>query len=163
MPVYPKEARVGHVEGVVKLSLVIAPDNSIADLQAVSGDPLLLDSTMSAVHKWRFSISGFLGKPRETVVPLSFTFRIEDPPKPAYLHLNNGKTIRADEVREFIDRIEYTTGSRTHRIAASAVANIDGCARVTAILQKEGDCIAASGPQFLVRAIPLLPDLPASR
>lgn len=162
-PVYPREARVGHTEGVVKLILVIAPDGSIADLQAVSGDALLLDSTMKAVRQWRFSIGGFLGKPRELEVPLSFTFKIEDPPKPAYLHLTSGKTIRADEVREFTDGIEYVLGSRTHHISANSVANIDGCARVTVKPQREGDCIPAGGPSFSVRAIPLLPAVTPSR
>jgi TonB family protein len=162
-PVYPREARIGHIEGVVKLILVIAPDGSIADLQAVSGDPLLLDSTMKAVRQWRFFIGGFLGKPREIEVPLSFTFKIEDPPKPAYLHLTSGKTIRADEVREFTDGIEYVLGSRTHHLSATSVANIDGCARVTAVLQREKDCIPAGGPSFSVRAIPLLPAVTPSR
>jgi TonB family protein len=162
-PVYPRQARVGHIEGVVKVILVIAADGSIADLQAVSGDPLLLDSTIKAVRQWRFSIGGFLGEPRKTEVPLSFTFKIEDPPKPAYLHLTSGKIIRADEVREFTDGIEYAVGSRTHHISASSVANIDGCARVTAILQREGDCIPAGGPSFFVRNIPLLPAVPPSR
>jgi outer membrane biosynthesis protein TonB len=69
---------------VVKLILVIGVDGSIADLQGVSGRPLLLDSAMKAVRQWRFAIGGFVGKPREMEVPLSFTFMIKDPPKPAF-------------------------------------------------------------------------------
>ena len=49
-PIYPRQARLAHIEGVVKLTLVIADDNSIASLQAVSGDPLLLDSSIRAVR-----------------------------------------------------------------------------------------------------------------
>src|SRR5579864_5312582 len=64
-PIYPRDARLEHIEGMVKLILVIGVDGSIADLQAVSGDPLLLDSTMKAVRQWRFLIGGFVGKPRE--------------------------------------------------------------------------------------------------
>jgi TonB family protein len=158
-PRYPREARLTHTEGVVRLNLVIAADGSIADLQAVSGDPLLLESTMKAVRQWRFSIGGFLGHPRETEVPLSFTFKIEDPPKPAYAHLTDGKVIRADEIREFTDGIEYAVGGHTHHISAGSVANIDGCARITVILQKEGDCIPAGGPSFTVRSLPLLPSV----
>lgn len=156
-PIYPREARLSHTEGVVKLMLVIGADGSIADLQAVSGDPFLLDSTMKAVRKWRFSIGGFVGNPRETEVPLSFRFKIEDPPKPAYLHLTNGKVIRADEVREFTDGIEYTVGRRTRHISASSVAEINGCIRVRVMPVKEGDCIPAGGPSLFIRAIPLLP------
>jgi TonB family protein len=156
-PTYPKESRLAHTEGVVKLILVIAADGSIADLQVVSGDPILLDSTMKAVRQWRFSIGGFVGEPRETEVPLSFTFKIEDPPKPAYLHLTNGKVIRADEVREFTDGIEYTVGRRTQHISADAVADVNGCVRVRVRPMKEGDCTPAGGPSFTVRTIPLLP------
>ncbi len=159
-PIYPREARLAHTEGVVKLILVIADDGSIADLQAISGDPLFLDSIMKAVRQWRFSIGGFVGKPRETEVPLSFTFKIEDPPKPAYLHLTNGKVIRADEVREFTNRIEYTVGRRTHYISANSVADINGCVRARVIPLKEGDCIPSGGPSFDIRAIPLLPGVP---
>jgi len=156
-PIYPREARLARTEGVVNLVLVIGVDGSIADLKAVSGDPLLLDSTMKAVRQWRFSIGGFVGKPRETEVPLSFTFRIENPSKPAYLHLTNGKAIRADEVREFADGIEYSVGRRTHRISADSIAQVDGCLRARVIPQKEGDCIPDSGPSFTVRGISLLP------
>jgi Gram-negative bacterial TonB protein C-terminal len=156
-PNYPKEARLTRREGVVKLVLIIATDgSSIADLQAVSGDSVLLGSTMKAVRQWRFAIGGFVGKPEEIEVPLSFTFKIEDPPKPAYLHLTNGKVIRADGVREFTDRIEYTVDRRTHRIAPGSVADINACARVVVRLPlKEGECIPAGGPSFDIRAIPL--------
>jgi TonB family protein len=157
-PSYPREARLTHTEGVVKLILIIAPDGSTTDLRAVSGHPLLLDSTMKAVRQWRFHIGGFVGKPRETEVPLSFVFKIEDPPKPAYLHLKNGKVIRADEVREFTDRIEYTVGQRAHRIAPDLVTDIDACARfVIRLVLREGDCIPSGGPTFDIHAIPLTP------
>jgi hypothetical protein len=98
------------------------------------------------------------GYARETEVPLSFTFSIENPPKPAYLHLTSGKVIRADEVREFTDRIEYTVIRRNHRIAPDSVTDINACARI--VLRpalREGDCIASGGPSFDIHGIPLLP------
>jgi Gram-negative bacterial TonB protein C-terminal len=161
-PIYPREARLAHTEGVVKLILVIAVDGSIADLQAVSGDPLLLDSTMKAVRQWRFLIGGFVGKPRETEVPLCFTFKIEDPPEPAYLYLSNGKVIRANNVREFTDRIEYIVGHRTYHISPGFVTDINACARVSIIPSKEGDCGPSGGPSFFIRAIPLQPAVKTS-
>jgi TonB family protein len=163
-PIYPREARLAHAEGVVKLILVIADDGSIAGLQTVSGYPLLLDSTVNAVRQWRFSsMSRVAGNPAETEVPLSFTFKIEDPPKPAYLHLSNGEVIRADNVREFTDRIEYTVGRRTHHISTDSVTDINACARIwVGGPQKEGDCVASGGPSFLIHAIPLLPAVKTS-
>jgi hypothetical protein len=49
-PVCPKEARLAHTDGVVNLSMVIVGDGTVADLQAVSGDPILLDSTVRAIR-----------------------------------------------------------------------------------------------------------------
>jgi TonB family protein len=165
-PMYPREARLAHTEGVVKLNLVIADDGSIADLQAVSCDPVLLKSTMDAVRQWRFAIGGWaVGGPREIEVPLSFTFKIEDPAKPAYLHLSNGEVIRADDVRELTDRIEYTTDHRAHHISPDSVTGINGCARASVITKpkaKEDDCVPSGGPSFLIRAIPLLPAVKTS-
>ena len=94
--------------------------------------------------------------PREIEVPLSFTFKIEDPPKPAFLHLTNGKVIRADNVRELTNRIEYIVDRRTHHIPPDSVTDIDACVRVS-VLPKEGNCIPSGGPSFVIRAIPLLP------
>jgi outer membrane biosynthesis protein TonB len=157
-PVYPKTARLAHIQGVVKLHLVFADDGSIAELQPVSGDPLLVDSAMKAVQQWRVSFGRVVGRPMEHEIALSLTFSIEDPPKPAYLHLTNGKVIRADEVREFTDGIEYAVGGRTHRIAPGSVTDINACARVAVHLTlNEGECIPSGGPSFNIRAIPLLP------
>ncbi len=157
-PIYPKEARLAHIEGVVKLHLVFADDGSISELQPVSGNPLLVDSAMKAVQQWRVSFTRVMGRPMEHEIALSFTFSIEDPPKPAYLHLPNGDVIRADTVREFADRIEYTVGRQSHYISPDSVTNIDGCARIAHLLSmKEGDCVPGGGPYFTIRAIPLWP------
>jgi hypothetical protein len=66
--------------------------------------------------------------------------------------------IRANEVREFTDRIEYTVGSRTYRIAPGSVTDVNACARVVVgRALKEGDCVPSGGPSFNIRAIPLWP------
>ena len=165
-PVYPREARLERIQGEVKLFLVMGEDNSIAELHAISGDPLLIESTMKAVRQWHFMIGGYLvGALRETEVPLTFTFKIEDAPKPAYLHLSDGKVIRADSVREFTDRMEYTVSGRTHHISPDSVTDINACARVSIIAKpkdKEDDCIPSGWPSLLIRAIPLLPAADAS-
>jgi TonB family protein len=147
-PVYPKEARLAHTEGTVKLTMIVAPNGRVADIQDVSGDPLLSDSVVNAVRQWRLQPVLMNGNSAEAEVPLTFTFSIYDPPKPAYLHLKNGDVIRADRVREFTDGIEYTVGHSNHRIPADSVLNISGCGH---------DCVAGGGPSFNIRAIPLLP------
>jgi protein TonB len=53
-PVYPPLARQIHREGQVELHAVIATDGTIQSLQAVSGDPLFLQSALEAVRQWRY-------------------------------------------------------------------------------------------------------------
>jgi hypothetical protein len=159
-PKYPREARLAHTEGVVKLKIVVADDNSIADIQPVSGDLILLDSSIKAVHQWRIysSLARVKGKPVEMEIPVSFTFSIDNPPKPAYLHLINGKVIRADTVQEFTDRIEYNVGSHIHRIPSDSVNEVNACAQIVLRpVLKEGECNPSGGPSFDIHAIPLLP------
>jgi TonB family protein len=157
-PVYPRAARLAHIEGVVQLILVIGERDTVADLQAVSGDPLLVKAAMKAVRQWRFTIGGWVGTPREIEVPLTFTFKIEDPPEPAFLHLKNGRVIRADTVREFTDGIEYTIGGRTHHISPDAITAINACEHYfLRVPQNQVGCIPLGAPDFDVTALPLLP------
>jgi TonB family protein len=161
-PSYPIAARLARVEGVVKLTLVIAPDNTIADLQPVSGNALLMDSAMRAVRRWQFlhMFGGTVnGNPMpEIEVPLEFIFKIEKAPKPAYLYLTNGDVVRADEVREFTDGIEYTVNGRTHHLSPDTVDEISACGFGIRIPRnpKEAACVPSGGPPVLIRAIPLL-------
>jgi TonB family protein len=160
-PIYPTEARLAHIEGVAKLTLVIAADNTIADLQPVSGNPLLVDSAMKAVRQWRFlhmfggTANGYVMP--EIEVPLEFTFKIEKAPKPAYLYLTKGDIVRADEVREFTDGIEYTAQGRTHHLSPDAVTEILACRLGSLPRSAKEACIPSGGPPVLIRVIPLLP------
>jgi TonB family protein len=147
-PIYPSESRLAHTEGVVKLVIIIAKNGSVADVQSVSGDPLLLDAAITAVRQWRTQEVNLNGQVVEAEVPLTFTFTIQDPPKPAYMHLTNGKVIRADELREYTDTMEYTVGRHTHHVSPHSVTKITACLR---------NCIYGGGPSFTIIAIPLLP------
>jgi TonB family protein len=153
-PIYPRESRLAHTEGVVKLVIIIAKNGSVADVQSVSGDPLLLDSAITAVRQWRSQSVYLNGQVVEAEVPLTFTFTIQDPPKPAYLHLTNGKVFRVDELREYTDTMEYTVGRRTHHVSPHSVKKITDCLR---------NCIYGGGPSFNIVAIPLLPARKAAR
>jgi TonB family protein len=153
-PVYPREARLAHIEGVVKLVVVFAKDGSIEDVRPVSGDRVLMESALEAVRQWRIQPVLLNGEPQEAEMSLIYTFSIHDPPEPAYLHLTNGDVIRADSVREFTDRIEYTVGRRTQHISPDSVTAISGCGPVTDF---QAGCIAGGGASFDIRAFPLIP------
>jgi hypothetical protein len=164
-PEYPREARLKNIQGEAKLDMLIAPDNTVIDLHAVSGDPLLVAAAMKAASQWTFQMTfgGYSGvsSPPSLEIPLTFTFVIEDPPKPAWVHFTDGSAIRADEVHEYEDGFEYTADGKTHRVAPQRVTNIDGCRRVALIhaTVEDGDCsgVIGGGPYFTIRAIPLLP------
>ena len=149
-PVYPKEARLAGIQGEVKMLLVIGLHNEVAELHALSGDPLLVEAAMTAMRQWKFSFGGYVGGPRETEVPITYTFKLEVP-QPGYLRLKAGYSIREDSVREYTDHMEYTAHGRTHRINPESVVSIDWCD-----LGKR-TCIPGGGPQFVIRALPLLP------
>ena len=53
-PVYPPLARQLRRSGKVELHAIIATDGSIQELQAVSGDPLFINSALAAVRQWHY-------------------------------------------------------------------------------------------------------------
>jgi protein TonB len=53
-PVYPQEARQARIQGVVKLRVVIDDEGKIAELQVISGHPLLTQAAVDAVKTWRY-------------------------------------------------------------------------------------------------------------
>ena len=117
-----------------------------------------------AASQWTFqeTFGGYIGSggPPELEIPLTFTFVIEAPPKPAWLHLTDGTTIHVGEVREYEDGMVYTVSGQKHRIAPERVERIDACRENLVVRKpKPGDCnvVEGGGPTFTVRAIPLYP------
>ena len=53
-PSYPKQARKQNLQGNVTLVVTIEEDGKIGNATVVSGDRILADAALKAVHKWRF-------------------------------------------------------------------------------------------------------------
>ena len=53
-PVYPELARRMAVTGSVKVQVTIAPNGSVKQARLVGGHPLLVDSVMDAVKRWKY-------------------------------------------------------------------------------------------------------------
>jgi TonB family protein len=53
-PDYPESASKARIEGSVRLQAIIATDGSIKELKVLSGHPLLIDSALQAVRKWKY-------------------------------------------------------------------------------------------------------------
>jgi periplasmic protein TonB len=75
VPIYPPLAIAAHVSGGVRLQAIIAADGSIAELNVISGHPLLVKAAVDAVRQWRYRPTVFGGKPVpvDTQIDVNFT------------------------------------------------------------------------------------------
>ena len=73
-PVYPPLAREAAVQGTVKLDVVIARDGTIANIQVVSGHPLLVPAAIEAVRQWRYQTTLLNGDPVEVATSIDVNF-----------------------------------------------------------------------------------------
>lgn len=53
-PEYPAIARKMQIRGVVKLKLKVAANGTVTQVEYVGGHPLLAESAVAAVRKWKF-------------------------------------------------------------------------------------------------------------
>jgi TonB family protein len=53
-PEYPEIARRMQIHGVVKLKVWIRADGTVARVEYIGGHPLLAESAVNAVRKWKF-------------------------------------------------------------------------------------------------------------
>ena len=75
-PQYPPLARQARIQGVVKLSAVIAKDGSIQKLEVMSGHPLLVPSALSAVKQWRYKPTLLNGEAVEVLTNIDVNFTL---------------------------------------------------------------------------------------
>ena len=76
-PTYPALARQARISGVVRLEAVIAKDGTIQQLRVVSGHPLLVQSALSAVRRWRYHPTSLNGVPVEVATTIDVHFTLQ--------------------------------------------------------------------------------------
>jgi TonB family protein len=69
-PAYPELAKKMNVSGTVKVEIVIAPNGSVKSAKALGGHPLLIESALDAVKKWKFEPAS-----EETTQVVAFDFK----------------------------------------------------------------------------------------
>ena len=74
-PVYSAVARQVKVAGKVEVEVVIGTDGNVESAKALTGNPLLTQSAVSAVQKWKFTPFTADGQPTKAVANLSFDFK----------------------------------------------------------------------------------------
>jgi TonB family protein len=69
-PVYPDLARRMHVQGSVKLEVVVKADGGVKSTRVIGGNPVLIQAATEAVQQWKFQSS-----PAETTEIVQLTFQ----------------------------------------------------------------------------------------
>jgi protein TonB len=73
-PVYPPLARQARIQGNVLLHAIIDKDGRVAQLEVVSGHPLLVQAALDAVKQWRYKPTLLNGDPVEVDTQITVTF-----------------------------------------------------------------------------------------
>jgi len=53
-PKYPRELKQNAIGGVVRLSISINPNGSVARISPIGGNPILVDAATLAVKQWKY-------------------------------------------------------------------------------------------------------------
>jgi len=69
VPVYPDVAKRIHLVGVVKMTVVVAPDGHIKETRVIGGHPLLVNSVEETLKNWKYAPAS-----TESTVQLEFNF-----------------------------------------------------------------------------------------
>jgi protein TonB len=76
-PVYPPLAKQARIQGTVRFNAIIGRDGAIANLQVVSGHPLLVPAALEAVRQWRYQPTLLNGEPVEVVTQIDVNFTLQ--------------------------------------------------------------------------------------
>jgi TonB family protein len=74
-PAYSPVARQMKVAGKVEVEATIDEAGSVETVKALNGNPLLTQSALAAVQKWKFTPFTADGKASKAIVTLSFDFK----------------------------------------------------------------------------------------
>jgi TonB family protein len=69
-PVYPEIARKMNIQGLTRVRLTIAPQGAVIGVKELGGNPILLDSLIQAVRKWKYEAAD-----RASELEVKFEFR----------------------------------------------------------------------------------------
>jgi protein TonB len=73
-PIYPPLARQARIQGNVVLHAIIDKEGMVAQLEVVSGHPLLVQAALDAVREWRYKPTLLNGDPVEVDTTITVTF-----------------------------------------------------------------------------------------
>ena len=68
-PNFPDLARRMHVQGSVKVEVMVRPDGMVKSTRVIGGNPVLIQAAVEAVSKWKFEV---LANETTEIVQLTF-------------------------------------------------------------------------------------------
>jgi protein TonB len=77
-PVYPADARLARIQGNVILKALISETGDIANLDVLSGHPMLVLAAMDAVKQWKYHPYLLQGKPVQVETQITVNFTLSD-------------------------------------------------------------------------------------
>jgi protein TonB len=76
-PYYPQEAKAAHIEGTVRMNVLVGKDGAVKDIAVVSGDPILSEAAVQAVWKWLYQPALLNGQAAEVVTEVDVNFNLK--------------------------------------------------------------------------------------
>ena len=77
-PIYPALARQTHMQGSVVIEAIIDERGDVVEMKVVSGPPLLIQSAMDAVRRWKYEPTYLNEEPVPVQLNVTVTFRLND-------------------------------------------------------------------------------------
>jgi TonB family protein len=75
-PIYPAEAKLNHIQGIVRFTATIGKDGTVKNLDLVMGDPILAAAAREAVQKWIYKPTLLNGDPVVVVTQIDVNFTL---------------------------------------------------------------------------------------
>jgi TonB family protein len=76
-PSYPPDAADRHIQGVVKINVLIGTDGHVENIRLVSGHPLLAPAALQAVRHWVFEPTQVQGNAVKVITQITIPFDLD--------------------------------------------------------------------------------------
>jgi protein TonB len=54
-PAYPQTLRSLHIEGLVRLKVIVAANGTVGEIKVIGGNPILVENGVKAVKHWKYA------------------------------------------------------------------------------------------------------------
>jgi len=75
-PAYPALALQTHIQGDVKIDAILDEQGNVIDMKVVSGHPLLYQTALEALKKWKYEPTYLNDKPIAVEMIVTVTFQL---------------------------------------------------------------------------------------